>query len=178
MADTLIAAALFIAFAALLIFVCYKGYKKQKAVKDTQDSRAQRFGSSIHSTLKHTDGLPLAAGVPVEVYYSPDKFTFVKDLQEITVSREKITDVDCVTGKDLKAQQLAGAVAGKYILGGLGGAIIGSLSSTSMYLVISYTSDGEDKYIILDTYVSGTFALKVQKEFKNTNTSATKQIEL
>ena len=128
------------------------------------------------ATLKHTEGLPIAKGVPVEVYYGPEKVVFKKDKQEISIARSKITGIDCVTGKDIKARQVA--ATGKYLLGGMTGAVIGSLVATTTYLVISYTSDGKDKYVMLDTAASGTFALKVQKDFKQHDTSAPSSIEL
>ena len=112
------------------------------------------------------------------VYYGPEKVVFKKDKQEISIARSKITGIDCVTGKDIKSRQLAGAATGKYLLGGMTGAVIGSLAATTTYLVISYTSDGRDKYVMLDTAASGTFALKLQKDFKKHDTSAPSSIEL
>lgn len=176
--DHIIATVLILAFLALMIFIAYKGYKKSSAGAKTKVNDKERFGATMNATLKHTEGLPIANGVPVEVFYGPDKFVFKKDNQEISVSRDKITSVDCVTGKDLKGQAAAGAVAGKYILGGMTGAVIGSLVATTTYLTISYVSGGENKFIVLDTYMSGTFALKVQKDFKQNNNAPTNSIEL
>lgn len=176
--DIIIAVLLLGGFIALMLFISYKGYKKSSSAKRATERVAKRLGATMTATLKHTEGLPIAKGVPVEVYYGPEKVVFKKDKQEISIARSKITGIDCVTGKDIKARQVAGAATGKYILGGMTGAVIGSLVATTTYLVISYTSDGKDKYVMLDTAASGTFALKVQKDFKQHDTSAPSSIEL
>lgn len=127
---------------------------------------AEKYGAKFYSTLKHIEGLPIVGGVMVDVYYTPNKIIFIKDQQEIMVNTEKVKSVDVATGKDIKSQQATGAIAGNLILGGLTGALVGSLIATSTYLIITYESNDEVKSIILDTAASGTFALNVQKDFK------------
>lgn len=165
----------------LAVYVAYAFYvfkKYSTAKKKTTEQRLSQYSATMSAQLKHTSGLPLAAGVPVTMYYGPDKIVFKKDKQEISISREKITSIDGVTGKDIKSKQLSGAAAGKFLLGGTAGAIIGSLVATTIYLVISYTSNGENKYIILDTAMSGSFYLNVQKDFAKTNKATPTSIEL
>lgn len=146
--------------------------KKAKALK------MDRYGATLVGTLKHTSGLPIAKGVFIEVFYCPDKFVFKKDSQEFTISREKITSVDVVTGNNIKSQQMSGAATGKYILGGTTGAVIGAFAATTTYLAISYVSDGKDKSVLLDTASSGTFALKVQKDFADASVAQHRSVEL
>ncbi len=168
----------------LLLYLLFLGYsiylvwKVFSTKKRTKKRLMQQYGATLTATLKHTEGLPLAKGVLVDVYYGPEKILFKKDNQEISIARSKISDIDCVTGEAMKSQMTTGAVAGKYIFGGMSGAVLGSLIATTIYLVISYTSDGSDKYVILDTAASGTFAHNVQKDFKQNDTSAPKSIEL
>lgn len=178
MGDYILAAIILFGFVALMLIISYKGYKKSRAAKKAREVISGRLGSTMNATLKHTEGLPFAPGALLDVYYGPERIVFKKDNQEVSVKREKITGIDVTTGKNIKTQQLAGAAAGKYILGGTTGAIIGSLVATTNYLVISYNSDGKAKFVILDTYMSGTFALKLQKDFANSNTSAPCSIEL
>lgn len=178
MSDSIIAAVILLAFAAIMGFISYRGFKKSSKVKKARAAVSTRLGATMNGILKHTEGLPLAPGVMVDVYYGPEKIVFKKDQQEITISRDKITGIDVTTGKNIKAQQMAGAATGKYILGGTTGAIIGSLAATTTYLVISYTSEGKSKYVILDTAMSGTFATKVQKDFAKTSTAKATSIEL
>lgn len=161
-------------FAAFIIFCFYKAYTSAKEQRETKE----KYNPIYNSSLKHTSGLPLASGAIVKVCYCKDRIVFVYDKQEITILRDKITSIDCVTGKDIKAQQAAGAAAGKYLFGGLTGAFIGSLLATSTYLVISYKTNEEYKSVVLDTYVSGTFANKVQKDFKRNTNTIPESIEL
>lgn len=178
MGDYIIAFLLLGGFVALMLFIGYKGYKNSAGAKRAKDNAKQRLSSSMNATLKHVDGLPLPQGVMVEVYYCPDKIVFVKDKQEISISKSKITGIDCTTGTNIKGQQAAGAAAGKYIFGGMTGAVIGSLAATTTYLIIAYNSNGENKCITLDTASSGMFGLKVQKDFKKNDTSEERSIEL
>lgn len=171
-------------FIIIIVLVAYLGYviyvlrKRSAAKMKAKESRLSQYGATMSAQLKHTSGLPLAEGVIVTMYYGPDKIVFKKDKQEISIAREKITSIDGVTGKDIKSRQLSGAAAGKFILGGTAGAVIGSLVATTIYLVISYTSGGENKYIILDTAMSGSFYLNVQKDFAKTNKVPHTSIEL
>lgn len=176
--DAMISIVFLLIFATLMFYLAYRGFKKQSAVKNAKMNISQRLGATMNATLKHTEGLPLAPGVLVDVYYGPERIAFVKDKQEISISTNKITSIDCVTGQNIKSQQMAGAATGKYVFGGMTGAVIGSLVATTTYLVISYTSEGKDKYVMLDTYVSGMFARKVQKDFAKTSTATAKSIEL
>lgn len=166
---------------ALIAYLAYSIYilRKRAAVKKCAiEQRLSQYGATMSAQLKHTSGLPLAAGVMVTMYYGPEKIVFKKDKQIISISRDKVTSIDGVTGKDIKSKQLSGAAAGKFILGGAAGAVIGSLIATTIYLVISYVSNGECRYIILDTAMSGSFYLNVQKDFAKTNKSVPTSMEL
>lgn len=167
-----------IALAAYLGYVVYVLRKRSEAKKKAKEKCISQYGATMNAQLKHISGLPLAEGVMVTMYYGPEKIVFKKDKQEISIAREKITSIDGVTGKDIKSRQISGAAAGKFIIGGTAGAVIGSLVATTIYLVISYTSGGENKYVILDTAMSGSFYLNVQKDFAKTNNVAPTSIEL
>lgn len=167
----------------IIIFViggvpCY--FLVRWSMKKTSEinNNKERFGATMYAALKHNTGLPVAEGVEVTLYYGPEKLVFIKDKREISISRNKITSLDCVTGKDITTQAATGAIAGKYILGGVTGAVIGSLAASKMYFVITYKNDDENKYIILDTYVSGGTVNKMIKDFKKNDTSEPVSIEL
>ena len=169
-----------LAAVAFIVFLFYKsaqGFKEQKKIKQAKAATSIRLGSTMNSTLKHVKGLPFASGVLIDVYCGPSKIVFKKDGQEVSVSREKITGIDVSTGSNIQSQ-LAGAAAGKYVFGGTMGAAIGSLAATTIYLVISYVSEGEAKFIMLDTYMSGSFAYKLEKDFARTGSARSSSIEL
>ena len=149
-----------------------------KSNMETSEKKEQ-YKADIFCTFKHVEGLPLANGVDVEIYYSSEKITFLKEKQEISLLVSKIQSIDVVTGKDLKNQISSGAIAGKYIIGGTTGALIGAALSTTLYFVITYKSEDEYKFLILDTAYSTTYAYKIKKDFDMNNDNAeTESIEL
>lgn len=162
--------------AAFFIGCGYLLYKSTLRIKE-QSNEKKKYDPIQYAVLKHIDGLPLIQGSLVDVMYCEDKFVFVKDNQEISVSLDKVIDVDNVTGKDIKAQQAQGATAGALVFGGLSGAVIGSLAATTTYFVISYKSNDEIKSIIFDCS-SSFFGIKVKKHFKNNNSRGEETIEL
>lgn len=137
------------------IVKCRKMYDAKRKEKKARDNDAKRFGAIMHNSLIHIEGLPLANGVYVEVYYGPEKIVFKKDQQEISVATDKITSIDCVikNGRSKK------------------------ISAMKTYLVISYISSGKNKHIKLDAAYSGTFVIKVEKDFKKCKTVA-RSVEL
>lgn len=151
-----------------------------KIVDLTNESKTkkEKYGAAKKGYLKHIEGLPLAGGVFVDTYYCPDKIVFVKENQEISIAMNKIISIDCTQGSDIKSQKATGAIAGKYILGGLSGAIIGSLAASTTYFIITYKSDDEIKYIIFDVDASSNFAYSVKKDFKLNYCNDINKIEL
>lgn len=178
MGDTIIAAAIIAVFCGGLFYVSYRSYKKAKANKRAKAATATRLGATMSGTLKHVSGLPLAKGLMVEMFYGPEKVTFKKDGQEFNISRDKITGIDVVLGDGSGRKALGGAASGKYIAGGTTGAVVGALAAIDTYLVISYTSEGKSKSVRLGTAASGTFATKVEKDFKKTYHQKRSKIDL
>lgn len=152
--------------------------EKRNAAKEEKNKIADKYNAVLTGLMKHTSGLSLPQGVWVNVYYCPDKIVFKKDGQEFILSRNKIIDLDLVTGKDIRAQQMAGAATGKFVLGGNIGAVIGTLAATTIYLAVTYESNGKDKCILLDTAMSGSLSIKMKKDFDKTSTEKNKSIEL
>lgn len=178
MGDIIIAVAIVVVFCGGLFYISYRGFKKAKANKQATGAVAKRLGATMSGTLKHESGLPLAKGLMVEMFYGPEKITFKKDGQEISVSRDKVTSIDIVTGDGAARKAMGGAATGKYVVGGTAGAAVGALAAIDTYLVISYTSEGESKSIRLGTASSGTFPTKVVKDFQQTTTTKRSTVEL
>ena len=158
----------------LLIYIIQNASKK----KDKKDYQKYLYKASIISKFKHIEGLPVSSGAFVDLFYGNEKVTIVKDNREFIISMEKIIDVDVVTGKNLQSQIATGAIAGKYIIGGTAGAIVGSLLSTTLYIVFTYKKDEEYKFLIFDTASNTSQAMKIEKEFKQNNTTDIQSIEL
>lgn len=127
--------------------------------------------------MKHISGLPLPQNVYVDVMYNDEKIIIKKDNTVISIAKSKVQSIDRTTGENIR-NQAAGAVAGKYLIGGAGGAFIGAIIATKIYLVISYNSDGKDKYIVLDEAESGFFSSRLIKDYKKTTVQEDRNIEL
>lgn len=147
-----------------------------KRIGEIEKDKTQ-FNAKELATLKHTSGLPLPKDVFIDVMYNDEKIVFKKDGTVISVSKDKIQSIDRTTGKSLH-DQAAGAVIGKHIIGGTGGALLGAIIATKFYLIITYNSDGEDKYIILDEADSGFFGSRLEKDFARNAPQETRNIEL
>ena len=169
---------LFLGFIGLMMWLICKGFINASERKQRIEKEKQKFSAVEMAELKHSSGLPFPEGVLIEVFYGNEKIVFKKDEQIATVSFSKIRSIDLVSGSELKRDVAAGAVAGKYILGGLAGAAVGALLATSTYLVIGYESDGENKTILLDTALSGLFPGRMQKFFKDNFKQTEKTIVL
>ena len=131
--------------------VLYCKFKKWNKQKDSKNSGLIKYSAIYYGLLKHVEGLPIASGAIIEFFYGKSKITFKKDNQEISLDCAKIISMDVVLGKDIKSQATTGAIAGKYLLGGLGGAVIGAMLATTFYFVIIYNKDNENKTILIDS---------------------------
>lgn len=116
----------------------------------------------------------------------PDRIEFKAGTTNIKLSKEKITDMCIKTDIDIQNQvvsSVGGAVGGAMLFGPLG-AMIGGRAKTkkvknvTTYLIITYSSDNELKYIGFDTVNNPASAIKLVKEFKDSDSTSSMQIEL
>lgn len=158
--------------AVILIGGCIYIIKKKGGNEPTTESyETEESGEPdiiISGKMVHTEGLPLASGVPVKVVYTTESILFEKDNQEISLYLDQIKSVDYVSGSTVKSNiGNTGAAAG-FLFAGTAGAIIGGLTNTAYYLIICYTNkNGEEKSIILETYtVVDRVAKRIAKDFR------------
>lgn len=149
--------------------------KSSKVIIDQANTK-EEYNADVAANFRHTSGLPIPAGIMVGVYCTKDRLIIKKDTQEITLSANKLKSVDSVIGRDLQSQA-DGALAGG-LLFGLSGAVIGTLAGSSTYLVITYESSGEIKYIVLDTVTAPGNARKVADYYRETTAAKDQKIEL
>lgn len=159
---------------AVIIVLGYLFFKtlsrSTKRIVEVQENKST-YNAKYNTLMKHIQGLPLPKGVDVDLYYNDDSIIFLKDNNEIKISIDKINSIDTALGKDISG---AGAAAGFLALGLTGAA----LGSTSTYMIISYTSNDENKSVVLESY-NGFHAQKIEKDFKNrVLPKEKKQIEL
>lgn len=159
-------------FAGFIYLVFKIFYNAITTTKQQHDNKL-KYNAKKRASMKHISGLPLPINVYVEIYYNEDDIIFLKNNQEISIKTSKIIDMDVCTGKNLLSDVTSGAITGKLLFGGTTGATLGTIISTTIYFVISYKSNDENKTIILDTALSGTFANRLIKDFKSNYTSDT-----
>jgi hypothetical protein len=180
--DILIVAVAFLAVAIPIVglFVLIDKLTKKSRLKQKQkdESKLERYSHTHDGIYKHVEGLPFTSGVSIVVYYGAEKFTFKKDSQEVVLKCDKIISLDTCFGKDVNNQAAKGAVAGKILIGGLGGAALGALMASTLYFVITYKKDEKSKFIVLDTALSGLLSDKIIKDFKKNHHRETETIEL
>jgi len=174
---------LIIIFSIRMFFITSKAKKRQKQEMNTQKNQ----GLSVHTTLNHVNGLPLAENLLCEIFSYPDRIEFKAGTTNIKLAREKITDMCLKFDTEIQNQMVSsigGTIAGGVMFGPLG-AIIGGraknkkVKTTTQYLIITYTEkQGGLKYIGFDTKANPSSAVKLVKEFHELNRNSGVQIEL
>lgn len=153
------------------------GKKKEKQSFD---------GLTIYTALHHINGLPIAENTLCEIFSYPDHIEFKTGTTNIQLQKEKITDMCIKSDVDIQKQAVSsvgGAIAGAAIFGTLGAVIGGrtkikKVKTVTNYLIITYTSDTELKYIGFDTVNNPTSANKLVKEFQSSGVMSNVNIEL
>jgi hypothetical protein len=143
-------------------------------------------GITIYTAFHHTDGLPIVENMLCEVFSYPDRMDFKAGTTEIKLSKDKITDMCIKTDIEIQQQAVSsvgGAIAGAALFGTLGAVIGGrskakKIKTSTNYLIITYKSDNELKYIGFDTKNNPSSATKLVNEFKQTNSTPGIQMEL
>lgn len=100
----------------------------------------------------------LPEGSNCKVKYNSEKIVFHVSGQEFTLDASKMLDVSIMTSTEIQQQyvsSIGGAVAGALLLGPLGAIIGGSASKKKItnkrkYLIFTYISTDETKYIVFD----------------------------
>ena len=141
---------------------------------------------SIYTAFHHISGLPIVEDTLCEVYSFPDRLDFKAGTTEITLPKDKITDMSIKTDTEIQNQAVSsvgGAVAGAMLFGAIGAVIGGraknkKVKTVTKYLIITYLGDTEPKFIIFDIKNNPQSADKLVKEFQKTDSSSGVKIEL
>lgn len=143
-------------------------------------------GLSIYTAFHHISGLPIVEDTLCEVFSFPDRIDFKAGTTEITLSKNKITDISIKTDTEIQNQAVSsvgGAVAGAMLFGAVGAIISGrakdkKVKTVTNYLIITYSNDGDVKFIVFDTKNNSQSADKLVKEFQKSGSSSGVKIEL
>lgn len=170
----------------------YKRFKRQesdptipvrKNLKEAKKKEKERLNGlrDLSGQLKLIGGLgDLLQGSPCKILCNSERMKFSASGQDFILETSKLLDVSVMTQTEIQKQYVSsvgGAVAGAILLGPIG-AIIGgratkkTVNNTSKYLVITYISDEETKYIVFDTtnsFVGNSIKNKYKYLKKNEN---------
>lgn len=162
----------------ILTFFLFKPTEKEK---EKQSEKQKRQNERMKTcSMKHVNGLPIAENVNCTITSFPDSFEFSSGSMKFKLEKNKITDICIKTDEEIQQQYVSsvgGAVGGAVLFGPLGAMIGGrakkkTIKEISHYLIITYMSDDEIKYMGFDIGLNMVFAKKVVKDF-NTYSSET-----
>lgn len=146
---------LVIAIGIGLVITGAKKRKKEKRTKQERSAKAQELGAQWHAEFLHTNGLPLAENTKCSLFLGNGQLTVAGAGQQFTLAADKITDIAITTDTEIQksyASSVGGAVGGALLFGPLGAMIGGRAKEkkstvVTNYLIITYQSNGEVKYI-------------------------------
>ena len=174
-----------VVFAVLLV----KEIRKPKKPK-TEKTRVQRgyFTEYIcKAKLTHLSGLPFPEGTQCLAFLYEDKIQFILGTTEISLARNKITDIRLMTASEIQKQAVSsagGAVAGAMLLGPIGAVIGGRAKAkqiktkTKCLLITYYDRDGKMATIAFDADRDPNNAAMMARDFKRNNQNQGVKIEL
>lgn len=172
--------------AAYLIYkktFCNSHAKEKSIVSNKVKSVAQ---PDLSVTLKHVNGLPVPENTFCQIYSRPDKYEISVNGTTFNIAKAKVIDVSIKTESEIQqhyVSSIGGAVGGAVLFGPLG-AIIGGRAKkktskkTTNYLIFTYLSDNEIKYVgfeVGDNYIP---VSKFLAEFKPNATNNNIEIDL
>lgn len=123
------------------------------------ETKSAKQGHMIKAKLQLVGGLMnLPEGSICRAKYNKSQITFSASGQEFSLDAFKMLDASVMTSTEIQKQYVSsvgGAVAGAVLLGPLGAILGGSASKRTVktkrkYLVFSYLSNEETKYIVFD----------------------------
>lgn len=146
---------LFIIFCIMMLISTTKAKKR---VKKEQKEQRERHQASLAVRMQHVHGLPIAENTPCTVYSTPDKYEIEVQGNTFNLDKNKVTDVSIKTETEVTNQyvsSIGGAIGGAVLFGPLGAVIGGRAKkkkSTDIrkYLIMTYESEGEIKYVGFD----------------------------
>lgn len=180
--------AIIILILLFIVIFCFKmaieTSKMKKAAKKRKKEQKQN-GVLLSAVYTHVNGLPIAENVFCEVLSYSDRYEFNANGMNFKLTKDKITDVCIKTETEIQKQYVSsvgGAVGGAVLFGPLGAMIGGrakqkTTKTSSNYLIITYKSDNEIKYMGFDV-TNSLKAFKFVDEFRENRPNSTETIEL
>lgn len=133
------------------------GLFKPKLRKDIQD-KINELNPKVFISVPHLNGLPIAENTLCQIYYTDNKIVIDGSGNTFNLSMDKVNAIEMKTNVEIQKQyvsSVAGGVAGAMVFGPLGALIGGRVKEKKVkdiqrYLIITYTSNDEIKYLGFD----------------------------
>lgn len=162
--------------ATILLFVQSNRVRKRRK-KERQRARDDMLErqASLSVGLPHTMGLPIAENMDCQIYSTPTQYEIVASGNQFNIEKSKISDVSLKTDTEIQKQvtsSVGGAVGGAVLFGPLGAMIGGrakakDIRTTTTYLIFTFSSDGEVKFVAFDATEQPREAKRFVNEFQS-----------
>lgn len=151
----------------LIIFCIYMAVHAPKQKKRNQQKLQQElqqrlaaYNALFYGAFTHFNGLSIAEGVVAYIYWCRDKITIVVNNMKFNLPLSRIIDITVKTNVEIQKQYVSsagGAVGGAALFGPIGAMIGGRVKEKqdtiiTKYMIITYTSNDEVKYMAFQTY--------------------------
>lgn len=179
---------IFLVLGTLLLKSANKTQDKAANAPNTPENcvpKKKKQPKDLVLSASHVNGLPIAENILCVIYSRPTKYEITANGATFNLEKNKVTDVCLKTDVEIQKQyvsSIGGAVGGAVLFGPLGAMIGGrakkkKTKQTHTYLIFTYESDGEIKYIGFD--VTNNFnASKLVNEFRKTSFNNKVEINL
>lgn len=163
-------------FGTIGVCIYFFTYKPKKSRNATRD----RLGLMYVADVKHKSGLPFPSGLTIRVGYGAKGFVFIGDRTDVSVSMDKVVDVDYFLSTS-KGTVTRGAAHGRRLYG-KNHKTLGTLAGAAMvshyHLVVSYEADNKIKKVVLDAEAGNVDCQRMQKHYKSNNFKPKRTIDL
>lgn len=179
-----------IVFLLIVIVFCFymaiKTSKAKKAAKAKRKNYMKNTNASILEAFPHFNGLPIPEGTMCNVSSQSSKYVFSANGATINLDKCKITDICMETDVEIQKQYVSsacGAIGGALLFGSVGALIGGRTKKKETkqihtYLIFTYKSDEELKYLAFDVTYSLQGARKFVEEFHKNDVRNNAEINL
>ncbi len=173
----------------VIIFCVYMAIKTTKMKKNAKKERKEIMAAtnaSLMDTFVHFNGLPIPEGVACKIMSLPDRYDFIANGATISLDKNKVTDICLKSDAEIQKQYISsagGAVGGALLFGPVGALIGGRVKEKESkqiftYLIFTYETDGDLKYLAFDVSYCVPKAAKYRDEFKKNISHNNVQISL